>query len=117
MSNPNLSNVPIHPNIAGDPLSPDFINDVEVIPAPRERSFWEMLLSAPDTGSALLEEAQYTAMLDQYKASLTYSAIQHAAAYSVMESQLASTSPRGAARIGALADAYTAQAIKAIKGR
>lgn len=88
--------------------------DVEILAAPRERSFWEMLIGFPS--DRLLAEAQQTALLDKYTASLTYSAIQHVTAYSVMESQLASTSSRGAARVGALIDAYTVQAIKAIKG-
>lgn len=117
MPNKNLSNTPIPADITGEPTALDFISDVEILPEPRERSFWEMLLHLPDPGSALLEEAQQAALLDKYKASLTYSTIQSVTAYSVMESQLASTSPRGAARIGALIDAYTVQAVKTIQGR
>jgi len=120
MSDHNFYSVPVEPDVTGDPLSPDFIIDSEAVPAPKERTFWQMLLGFPDTtktSGTLMEEAQRTAMVDQYKAALTYSAIQHTMAYSVMESQLASTSPQGAARIGALADAYTVQAIKAIGGR
>lgn len=94
-------------------LDPDC--EVEILAAPQERSFWEMLVGIPN--NTLLEDAQQMALLDKYKASLTYSAIQHVMAYSVMENQLASSSPRGAARIGALIDAYTVQAIKTIKGR
>lgn len=90
-------------------------SDVEVIPAPRERTFWQMLLGLPD--QALIEDARQAALLDKYRAALTYSAIQNAMAFSALESQMAATSPQGAARVAALADAYTMKSIKTIMGR
>lgn len=90
-------------------------NDVEVLPVPRERTFWQMLLGTSD--DTLLEEARQTAMLDKYRAALTHNAILNATAFSVLEAQAAAVSPQGAARVGALADAYTMQSIKSVTGR
>lgn len=102
-------------NYQNTPILTPNPNDVEIIPAPRERTFWQMLLGTPD--DALLEEARQTAMLDKYRAALTYTTIQSAMAFSTLENQAASISPQGAARVGALVDAYTMQSIKAIRGR
>lgn len=92
----------------------DLSEDIETTTAPGERTFWSMILGTPKTGNALLDRARQTALLDKYKASLTHSAIQHVAAFSVMENQLYGISRRGAARVSALIDAYTIQAMKTI---
>ena len=102
-------------NYQSNPILTPNPSDVEVITVPRERTFWKMLLGAPD--GTLLDEARQTAMLDKYRAALTHNAILNATAFSVLEAQAAAISPQGAARVGALADAYTMKSIKTITGR
>ena len=98
-------------NYQSTPILTPNPSDVEFITVPRERTFWQMLLGTPD--DTLLDEARQTAMLDKCRASLTYAAIQSTMAFSVA----AAISPQGAARVGALVDAYTMKSIKAITGR
>ena len=98
-------------NYQSTPILTPNPSDVEFITVPRERTFWQMLLGTPD--DTLLDEARQTAMLDKCRASLTYATM----AFSVLESQAAAISPQGAARVGALVDAYTMKSIKAITGR
>ena len=102
-------------NYQSNPILTPNPSDVEVLPIPRERTFWQLLLGTPD--DRLFDEARQTAMLDKCRASLTYAAIQSTMAFSVLESQAAAISPQGAARVGALVDAYTMKSIKAITGR
>lgn len=102
-------------NYQSTPILTPTPNDVEVIPAPHERTFLQMLFGIPD--DTLLEEARQTAMLDKHRAILTYTAIQNTIAFSTLESQAAAISPQGAARVGALVDAYAMQSIKSIAGR
>lgn len=71
-------------NYQSNPILTPKPSDVEVITVPRERTFWQMLLGAPD--GTLLDEARQTAMLDKCRASLTYAAIQSTMAFSVLES-------------------------------
>ena len=111
---PNTQSNPGAFDGSGDP---EYISDVEVIPVPPKHTIWETLFGIPSAGSATLEQLQLEAAVDHYRAAMTHTAIQHAAAFSAMESQIAEVSPRGAARVGALADAYTAQALRIINGR
>ena len=84
-------------NYQSNPILTPKPSDVEVITVPRERTFWQMLLGAPD--GTLLDEARQTAMLDKCRAALTHNTILNATAFSVLEAQAAAISPQGAAAL------------------
>lgn len=88
--------------------------EVEVIEyLPRRRSPIRTLFE--DSHTRQLENLQHATIVGQAKAAMAYSASQHAAALSMIEARTGLYNPRGAARCGAIADAYTIATIKLIK--
>lgn len=88
--------------------------EVEVIEyVPRRRGLVGNLFGSAH--SKELENIQHAAVMENCKAALAFSAAQHAAALSQIEAQVGFTNPHAGARCGAIADAYTIEAMKLIK--
>ena len=88
--------------------------EVEVIEyVPRRRGLVGNLFGS--SHSKEIENMQHASVIENCKAALAFSASQHAAALSQIEAQVGFTNPRAGARCGAIADAYTIEAMKLIK--
>lgn len=61
-----------------------------------------------------LKNIQHASVMENCKAAMTLSAMQHAAAFSQIEERVALQNPHAGARCRALANAYTVEAIKLI---
>lgn len=88
--------------------------EVEVIEyVPRRRGLVGNLFGSAH--SKELENIHHAAVIENCKAALAFSAARHAAALSQIEAQVGFINPHAGARCGAIADAYTIEAIKLIK--
>lgn len=88
--------------------------EVEVIEyVPRRRGLATNLFGS--SHSKEIENIRHASVMENCKVALAFSAAQHAAALSQIEAQVGFINPHAGARCGAIADAYTIEAIKLIK--